>query len=218
MKENINPETMGFFEKLLNSNAGSGLAYVILFAIIFAESGLLIGFFLPGDTLLLGAGILAAGGILNIWVVIIVCFLGAVIGDWVGYYIGHKSGPKLFTKEDSVLFHKDHLMKAEKFYEKHGKKTIILARFVPIVRTFAPVVAGIGNMNRKTFVAFNLIGGALWAGILPLVGYGATKLFPNAHIEKYIEPIILIVVVASIIPAAYHLIKANLHARKKKLS
>jgi membrane-associated protein len=213
MYNDINPATLGFFEKILYQNSGSFIAYIILFLIIFAESGLLIGFFLPGDTLLVGAGILSAGGILNIWTVVLFCLVGAVLGDWVGYYIGMHSGPRLFKKPDGVFFHKDHLIKAEKFYEKHGKKTIIIARFIPIVRTFAPVVAGIGKMNFRDFIFYNFIGGFLWAGILPFAGYFLTKSFPSLHIEKYIEPVIWVVVISSVVPAIYHLMKANLKKR-----
>ena len=209
MTNNIDPKTLGFFEQLLYNNSGSFLVYALLFGIIFAESGLLVGFFLPGDTLLLGAGILAYAGIINIWFVILACFAGAVIGDSVGYMLGKRYGKKLFQREDSAFFHKKHLINAENFYAKHGVKTIILARFVPIVRTFAPTVAGMGNMKYSTFLVYNLIGGALWTVGLTLVGYLVTGLFPNAHIEKFIEPIILGVVVCSVVPAIYHLWKSN---------
>jgi membrane-associated protein len=188
---------------------GPTLGTLLIFAIIFAESGLLIGFFLPGDTLLLTAGILSALGIFNLPVIVATCFIAAVLGDNVGYWIGKKYGIKLFTKEDSVLFHHKHLARAEYFYEKHGGKAIIMARFVPIVRTFAPVVAGIGSMNYRQFIRYNVVGGALWAIGLPILGYVITKQFPSLHLEKYVEPILIGVVLMSVIPAIYHLWKAN---------
>ena len=167
------------------------VAYIVIFGIIFAESGLFIGFFLPGDSLLFTAGFLASQKIastnqnyLNLWILIGVTFAGAVIGDSVGYSFGHKVGRRIFTKPDSKLFKKENLEKAEKFYEKYGVKTIILARFVPIVRTFAPIVAGVGKMNYKTFFSYNVIGGALWAVIIPIAGYYLGRLIPN--VDKYL--------------------------------
>ena len=199
------------------TNLGPIFGSLLLFAIIFAESGLLIGFFLPGDTLLISAGVLSALGIFNLPLTIILCFIAAVLGDSLGYLIGKKYGIKLFSKEDSVFFHRKHLSTAEHFYEKHGKKTIVLARFVPIIRTFAPTVAGIGNMNYKTFLVYNLIGGGLWAIGLPVLGYIITKQFPALHLEKYIEPILIAMVLASIIPAGYHLWKANQKSKVDQL-
>lgn len=180
-------------------------AYFILFGIVFAESGLLIGFFLPGDSLLFTAGFLASQGLFNIWVLVVGFFIAAVTGDSVGYWFGHKVGRRLFTKEDSLLFHKDNLMKAEKFYEKHGKKTIILARFLPVVRTFAPIVAGVGNMHYPTFFVYNVIGGILWAIGITLLGYFLGGFIPG--IDKYLIPIILLIVFLSVAPTAYHVLK-----------
>lgn len=188
------------------------LAYIVIFGIIFAESGLLIGFFLPGDSLLFTAGFLASQKIagtsqnyLSIWILMIITFIGAVTGDSVGYSFGHRIGRRIFNKPDSKLFKKENLEKAEKFYEKHGAKTIILARFVPIVRTFAPIVAGVGKMNYKTFISFNVIGGFLWAVIIPLAGYYLGRLIPN--VDKYLLPIIALIIVVSAIPAAMEFIK-----------
>lgn len=181
------------------------IGYFGVFAIIFAESGLLVGFFLPGDSLLFTAGFLASQGIFNIHVLVIGCFLAAVIGDSIGYYIGHRWGRRLFNKKDSMLFHHAHLMRAEKFYEKHGGKTIILARFMPVIRAFAPVVAGIGKMNYTTFLAYNLIGGFLWAVILPYLGYYLGRSIPD--IDKYLLPAVGVIVLASISPALYHALK-----------
>jgi membrane-associated protein len=138
------------------------LGYFGVWGIIFAESGLLIGFFLPGDSLLFTAGFVASQKLLNIWVLVIGAFLCAVLGDNVGYATGHRFGRRLFQKEDSWLFHKKHLVKTTNLYQKHGKKTLVLAPFVPIVRTFAPIVADIGAMHYRTFMSYNLIGGLLW--------------------------------------------------------
>ena len=137
--------------------------YAGLFGIVFAESGLLLGFFLPGDSLLFTAGFLASQDFFNIWILIIGCFLAAVIGDSVGYTFGKKVGPKIFTREDSLIFRKHNLEHARIFYEKHGGKAVILARFLPIVRTFAPILAGVGVMRYASFLFYNVIGGIMWA-------------------------------------------------------
>ena len=196
------------------SSAGPVFGLIILAILIFGESGLLIGFFFPGDTLLFGAGVLAASGVFNLAVVCLVCFLATVLGDNIGYQIGNRFGKKLFSKEDSIFFHKDHLTRAQAFYDKHGKKTIMIARFVPVIRTFAPIIAGIGKMNYKTFVIYDTLGGLLWTLSLINLGYFLTKLVPGVHVEKYLEPVIIAVVVCSLIPAIYHLVKENLKKRK----
>ena len=179
--------------------------YIGLFAIIFAESGLLIGFFLPGDSVLFTAGFLASQGILDIKILVPLLFIAAVTGDSIGYIFGQKVGKKLFQKEDSIFFHKKHLVRAQKFYEQHGGKTITIARFLPVVRTFAPIVAGIGDMPYSKFIAYNLLGGFLWAVCLPLAGYFLGNLIPN--VDKYLLPIIVLIVIASIAPTVLHLIK-----------
>lgn len=179
--------------------------YIGLFAIIFAESGLLIGFFLPGDSVLFTAGFLASQDILNIYILVPLLFIAAVTGDSVGYTFGSRVGKKLFQKEDSIFFHKKHLLKAQKFYEKHGGKTITIARFLPVVRTFAPIVAGMGEMPYNKFIFYNLLGGFLWAVCLPLAGYFLGSLIPN--VDKYLLPIIVLIVIASIVPTIVHLIK-----------
>lgn len=176
-----------------------------IFAIVFTESGLLIGFFLPGDSLLFTAGFLASQGFFNIHVLAIGCFIAAVVGDSVGYYIGHTYGRRLFNKEDSVLFHKDHLVKANAFYKKHGGKTIIIARFMPFIRTFAPVVAGIAEMKYSTFLSYNIIGGFLWAVGLTYTGYFLGSIIPD--VDTYLLPIIAFVVIVSIGPGVYHALK-----------
>ncbi len=144
---------------------------LIVAAIVFAESGLLVGFFLPGDTLLFSAGLLASQGSPSLPLLLLFTSIAAIVGDNVGYSIGRRAGPRIFKKDDGILFHKDHLIKAEKFYEKHGGKAITIARFVPVVRTFAPVVAGAGKMPRKRFMFFNIIGGVLWVFSMTLLGY-----------------------------------------------
>lgn len=181
------------------------IGYLGIFIVVFAESGLFIGFFLPGDSLLFTAGFLASTNIFNIWILVPLCFIAAVLGDSVGYAFGHKVGRRLFHKKESLLFHKDNLEKAERFYEKHGKKTIILARFMPIVRTFAPIVAGIGRMQYRTFLLYNVIGGVLWGVGLCLAGYFLGKTIPN--VDRYLLPIIGLIIVLSVAPSAYHVLK-----------
>lgn len=182
-----------------------GGGYVAIGLTIFAESGLLIGFFLPGDTLLFGAGILAAQGTFHLPLLITVIVVAAILGDNVGYSIGRRFGRQLFRRKDGAIFKQEYLQQAEAFYEKHGGKTVILARFVPIVRTFAPVVAGISHMPRSTFVLYNVIGGLLWGVTLPLIGYYIGSKIPG--IERFVEPVILIVVVLSVAPAIIHLLR-----------
>ena len=183
-------------------------------AIVFAESGLFFGFFLPGDSLLFTAGIMASGGFLNIWTLLIGSFIAAVVGDNVGYWFGHHVGPKIFAKEDSLLFKKHHLEEAKKFYELHGSKTIVLARFVPFVRTFAPIVAGAVQMPYATFMAYNLFGGLLWAVGLTLLGFFLGNI---PIIKAHYEFVIILIVLASIVPVALHFIKdfRNKNVRKK---
>lgn len=179
------------------------VGYLGVFAIVFLESGMMLGFFFPGDSLLFTAGFLASQNILDIKILIVGCFIAAVAGDSIGYYLGQKFGRKLFSKEDSIWFHKDHLIRAQKFYDKHGGKTIILARFIPVIRAFAPVVAGIGLMRYRRFVIFNLVGAVLWAIIIPLLGYYLGSAIPN--IDKYLLPIIGLIVIASILPAIHQI-------------
>lgn len=173
--------------------------YGVLFAIVFAETGLLVGFFLPGDSLLVTAGLLAAvEGMFNIGLLNLLLCLAAILGDSTGYLIGRQIGPKIFTKENSIFFHKDHLLRAQKFYEKYGSKTIVLARFVPIVRTFAPTVAGVGKMDYRKFVFYNIVGGIGWVLSMTLTGYFLGRSIPD--VEKKLHWIILIVIFISLIP------------------
>src|SRR3989344_8497981 len=149
----------------------SSVGYFGLFLIIFAETGLMVGFFLPGDSLLVTAGLFAAKGDLNIYFLIILLSIAAVTGDSLGYWIGKKAGHALFHKKDSRFFKRKYLLAAQNFYEKHGRKTIFIARFVPIIRTFAPVVAGIGNMDYRKFLSFNIFGGISWVSSMLLAGF-----------------------------------------------
>jgi membrane-associated protein len=174
-------------------------ATVGLILIIFAETGLLIGFFLPGDSLLFTGGILASQGNLNIAVIAIGCFLAAVIGDQVGYTIGHRAGPPLFRRPDSRIFKQRYVDRTKEFFDKHGPKTILLARFVPVVRTFAPVLAGVGEMDRRTFTTYNVVGGFVWAVGVTLAGYILGSAI-GSNIDKYLLPIIAVIVVLSILP------------------
>jgi membrane-associated protein len=178
---------------------------LIVALIVFAESGLLVGFFLPGDTLLFGAGLAASQGEISLPLLIIAVVFAAVIGDNVGYSIGRRTGHRIFKKKDGIIFRHEYLEKSEKFYEKHGGKTIILARFVPIVRTFAPVVAGASKMTRQRFFAFNIVGGILWGAGMPLLGYFVGNRIPG--LDKYIEIVILGVVALSLLLAFGHLLK-----------
>ncbi len=173
--------------------------YVILFLIIFAETGLLLGFFLPGDSLLITAGLFAAGGKLDIVILNITLIAAAIIGDSTGYWCGNRLGRRLFQKENSRLFKKKHLLKAKIFYDKHGGKTIILARFMPVIRTFAPLVAGTAEMPYKKFAMFNIVGGVLWVMSMTLIGYFIGSSVPN--IEKHIGILVIFVVLLSFVPA-----------------
>ena len=169
-----------------------------IFIFIFAESGLFFGFFLPGDSLLFTAGVLASAGYFNIAFLFLGSFICAVLGDTVGYWFGKKTGPKIFSKPDSLFWNKRNLEKTELFFQKYGNKTITLARFVPIIRTFAPIMAGVGKMKYQTFFAWNILGGFFWTGIMILAGYFLGNSIKN--IDQYILPIVLFIILVSIIP------------------
>lgn len=181
--------------------------YAGLFLIIFAESGLFIGFFLPGDSLLFTAGFLASQGFLSIWALAPLMFVAAILGDNFGYAFGKKVGPAIFNREDSRFFHKDHLERARVFYEKHGAKTLVLARFLPVVRTFAPILAGVARMRYKTFFFYNILGAVLWALGMTWLGYFLGATVPG--VDKYLIPIILAIIVVSILPTLIHLWKVK---------
>ncbi len=182
------------------------LAYLILFGIIFAETGLLAGFFFPGDSLLFVAGFAASKhvGILEIQFLIPLMFVAAVVGDTVGFWLGRWTGPKVFKRERSLLFHPSHVAKTERYFERYGGKTIIIARFVPIVRTFAPFLAGVGSMNYTRFLQYNVVGGLLWTVGMPLLGYYLGNVpWVKANLEKAV----LTVVFLSILPILVEMIR-----------
>lgn len=180
-----------------------------LFAIIFAESGLLIGFFLPGDSLLFTAGVFCAKGDLSLAIVLPGVFLAAVVGDQVGYAFGHRVGPALFRRPDSRFFKHTYIEKAHGYFERYGPKTIVLARFIPIVRTFAPIVAGAGAMPYRTFALFNLVGGVLWGVGVTMLGF---LLGEAIDIDRYLYPVIGVIVVLSVVPVYLEYRKVRRHA------
>ncbi|MFH1257919.1 MAG: VTT domain-containing protein [Candidatus Micrarchaeota archaeon] len=184
--------------------------YTALILIVFAETGLFFGFFLPGDSLLITAGIFASAGILDIWMLNLLLIPAAIIGDAVNYFIGKRMGTALYQREDSRFFKKAHLLKAKAFYDKHGGKTIVLARFVPVVRTFAPTVAGISGMSYPAFAMYNILGGILWVASMTGIGYLLGNAIPD--IEKNIILVILVVIFLSFLPAIWELWK---HRKKQ---
>ena len=181
--------------------------YVALVGIVFAETGLLVGFFLPGDSLLITAGLVAATGTLDIWTLSVLLTVAAVVGDSTGYAIGHRAGPRLFTREESRWFARRHLVRTHEFYERHGGKTIVLARFIPIIRTFAPVVAGVGQMEYRRFVAYNVVGGVAWVWGLLWAGYLLGQSVPD--IGRHVHLVIAVVVVLSLLPIGLEYWKAR---------
>lgn len=187
--------------------------YIGLFLIIFAESGLFFGFFLPGDSLLLTAGLLASRGVggLNIFVLIPLLFVAAVLGDSVGYWFGAQTGPRIFNRDDSLLFRRKNLEAAKAFYEKHGGKTIVLARFMPFIRTFAPIVAGAADMHYRSFLGYNLMGGALWSIGVTLAGYFLATLIDKDVLDRYFTFIIIAVIILSALPTLIHLWREERH-------
>ena len=189
-----------------------------LIVIIFAESGLLFGFFLPGDSLLFTAGLFAARGDLNLAVVLIGCFVAAVVGDQVGYAFGRKAGPSIFRRPNSRLFKQEHIQRADEFFEAHGAKTILLARFVPVVRTFVPILAGVGAMKYRTFLVYNIIGGLLWAVGVTMLGYILGDQIGADNIDKYLLPIIAVVIFLSILPAIIEVLRHRRKAKAEALS
>lgn len=198
-------------------------AIIAITLIIFTETGLLIGFFLPGDSLLVTVGIVAWKSEWSLPMMMTVFSVAAILGDSVGYWIGLKSGPKIFSREKSFFFRKDHLLAAQAFYDRHGGKTIILARFMPIIRTFAPVVAGVGKMNYSRFLLFNIVGGIAWIVSMLLLGYAITPLLDpplkkvfgeQFETAKHVEKVIILVVFISIAPGIYAGLKGWMAKRK----
>ena len=172
--------------------------YLVLVAIVFTETGLLVGFFLPGDSLLITAGLVAAAGGLDIWILDGLLIVAAVVGDSVGYAIGYRAGPRIFRQEASRWFSRKHLIRTREFYERHGGKTIVLARFIPVIRTFAPVVAGVGQMAYRRFLFYNVFGGVGWVVSLTWTGYVLGQSIPN--IDKHIHVVVAVVVLLSVLP------------------
>lgn len=201
-------------EKLQAMMLGWGwLGYLILFAIIFAETGLFFGFFLPGDSLLFIAGFVCSPALgpnppMNIYGLGALLMVAAIVGDTVGYWMGRKAGPMIFCREDSLLFHKKHVERTQHFYEKYGGKTIIYARFVPIVRTFAPIVAGVGKMDYGRFLRFNIFGGIGWIILMLLAGFQLGKV---DWIKKHVDIAVLLVIFISILPLIFEVIRARGH-------
>jgi membrane-associated protein len=179
----------------------SALGYLGLFSIVFAESGLFFGFFFPGDSLLFTAGLLASQDILYLPILLAGVPIAAILGDSVGYSFGKWVGPRLFTKENSLFFNKQHVVRAQHFYEKYGPRAIIFARFIPVVRTFVPIVAGVAQMKYKTFLIYNIAGGLLWGAGVTLLGYFLGAAFPQT--EKYLTPIILGIIAFSFLPIVF---------------
>jgi membrane-associated protein len=202
-----------FFHRLLNAReliqwGGTvGLTFVI-----FAETGLLFGFFLPGDSLLVTAGLLAATmGVFNVWTLGLLLTAASILGNAVGYYVGKVAGPRLFTRENSLLFNKKHLVRAHEFYQRHGGKTIVIARFMPIVRTFVPVVAGMAQMEYRRYTVYNVVGGIAWIWSMLLIGYFLGRYIPG--IDRHIELVIIGVVFVSILPGIIGWLRARSGAK-----
>lgn len=194
--------------------------YVALWFVIFAETGLAVGFFLPGDSLLVVSGLFAAANKLNIFLVLLAFFLGSVIGDSTGYWTGRKMGHALFTREDSKLFKPSRVKKAHEFFEKYGPKTVILARFVPIVRTFAPIVIGAAEMKYSTFLTYSIIGGLLWINSMVLGGYFLGGVIENAlgiKLEDHVEKVVIVVVFLSLLPPIIEFIKHKFGKRPDEI-
>jgi membrane-associated protein len=214
---------MDLFHQIYNVRAiieWGGMAALI--AVVFAETGLLIGFFLPGDSLLVTAGVFCTAAnpagkpLLNIVWLVLAVSVAAVAGDQVGFYIGRKTGPKLFKRENSLLFNKKHLVRTHAFYEKHGGKTIIIARFMPIIRTFAPVVAGVGDMNYRRFVSYNVFGGVGWVVSMSGIGFGLATVWPE--VTKHIEKLIILVIFLSLLPGLIGYLRNVAAKRNEKVA
>ena len=213
LREWLNPKVI--IETLLAK--GGVFVYFGLIAIVFAETGLAVGFFLPGDSLLVVAGLFAATGKLNVAILISTLFVAAVVGDAVGYYTGATMGPRIFSRQKSLLFRPSHLQRAHEFYEKYGGKTIVIARFVPIVRTFAPIVAGASKMPYRRFVFFNVFGGLLWVTSMILAGYFLGSLLKSkfgVDLDEHIEWVVIIVVALSLMPPVIEYLKSRREKRR----
>jgi len=191
---------------LLSTAMGGWMGYALLFAIVFSETGLLVGFFLPGDSLLFTVGVVAGAGQLDIVTINLLLMVAAILGDGVGYFLGRQTGPKIFNRPDSLLFKREHIEKTHAFYEKHGGKTIIYARFIPIIRTFAPFVAGVGEMSYTRFLSFNIFGGIGWVALMTTLGY---TLGGVPFVRRNFEKVILGIVFVSVVPILLEAWKAR---------
>lgn len=205
---------MDWLNSFFSMFSGDGLMELIktagyfgIVGIVFAESGLFFGFFLPGDSLLFTAGFLSSQGFFNVFILALSTFIAAVAGDSVGYSFGKRVGKKIFDRKDGFLFNQKNLKKAQEFYEKHGSKTIVLARFTPIIRTFAPIVAGAAEMKYNTFISYNVIGGLLWTQSMVWGGYFLGNVIPD--VDKYMLPIIGVIIFVSLIPTIKEIISAK---------
>ncbi len=203
LKTLTNPDAL---MQLLNSVFSGWAGYALLAAIVFSETGLLVGFFLPGDSLLFTVGVVAGAGGLNVWAIMGVMMVAAVVGDAVGYTLGRKAGTSIFNRPDSKLFKREYLMRTQEFYDKHGGKAIIYARFVPIIRTFAPFIAGVAKMDYPRFLSFNVFGGIGWVISMTMAGY---FLGDNEIVRKHFEKVILGIVFISVLPIVFELIKGR---------
>lgn len=185
--------------------------YLGLFGIVFAESGLFVGFFLPGDSLLFTAGLMSFQGYLDPWLLFVVVAAAAILGDSFGYWFGRKIGPKLFRWPDSWFFRQDNVTRAHKFFEHYGGKSLILARFIPVVRTFTPIVAGVGQMNYPAFIRYNIIGGILWSGLLIGGGYWLGQSLPDA--DRYLLLIVGLIIILSVLPVIWQFVQYKMRRR-----
>jgi len=190
------------------------LGYFGVWGIVFAESGIIFAFFLPGDSLLFTAGVLAAQGFLNIVILAVGCFVSAVVGNMLGYEVGKRVGLRLFKNGDTRFLKVKHLELTQSFFNRHGKMAIILARFLPIIRTFTPFLAGVAQVPYRFFIAYTVIGALLWAVGLTVLGYFLGELIPADKLDKYLLPIIAAIIIASVLPSAWHIHK-ELQAQKK---
>lgn len=190
------------------------MGYAVLFLVVFAETGLLVGFFFPGDSLLFTVGVVAGAGELNIVAICALLVTASILGDQSGYFLGYRTGPKIFNRPDSRLFKQEYIRQTQAFYEKHGGKTLIYAKFVPIVRTFAPFMAGVGRMRYARFVSFNIFGGLGWVISMTLAGYflGGVPI-----IRRHFEKVVILIVVVSVLPMVIHAIQARRQSRETEI-
>lgn len=192
--------------ELLTTILTGWAGYILLFGVVFAETGLLVGFFLPGDSLLFTVGVVAGAGKLSLMLVDVVLMAAAVLGDTAGYFLGRSAGRRVFSRQQSRLFRRDHLIRTQQFYEKHGGKTIIYARFIPIVRTFAPFVAGVAGMNYARFFSFNVFGGIGWVFVMTMLGY---QLGGIPFVRHHFEKVVMLIIVLSLAPVVFELLKSR---------